>query len=312
MGYLVVHQSWTPVLPLVLLVLASASIYMAGMVLNDAFDFKVDLDQRPSRPLPAGQISKKAAWVAGFGLLLLGVALSFGAAMSSLPVGASGLNFSIWRTPIIAGVLSILVVLYDGPLKRTVLAPFLMGGCRTANILLGASTYVAPAVVSNLAFDENYLVWGLPLIVWWVAVSIGLLISGATLLGRDEAVENQSRSPLVVAGCIVLISFVALAACVYCPTSKFAGMFQVHEPQKTLFPIFIGIMSLSILRRVVAAIATLKPKAIQMGVVSVLRSLIIFDAAICYLALPEQVGYAIVVLALLIPTMLLGRYMAST
>ena len=286
---------------------------MAGMVLNDAFDFKVDLEQRPTRPLPAGRISIGSAWTAGFGLLIVGVALACFAGWIGNSSGEPGISSPLIRASVIAVVLAVLVVLYDGPLKRTIAAPFLMGGCRTANILLGASTFVAPEVIgtTNTLFEGN-LLWGLPLIVWWVAFAIGLLISGATLLGRDEAVENQSRTPLLAATGIVLLSLIALAFCVYCPVSSYAGALKVHEPQKTMFPFFIGIMALSILRRIFEAVTTLKPKAIQMGVVSVLRSLIIFDAAVCFLAKPEQVSYAICVLALLVPTLLLGRYMAST
>ena len=75
---------------------------------------------------------------------------------------------------------------------------------------------------------------------------------------------------------------------------------------------FIGFMSLTILRRVFVAAASMKPASIQLGVVSVLRSLIIIDAAICYLAVPYQITYALVVLSLLIPTLWLGRIFAST
>ena len=227
--------------------------------------------------------------------------------------GASGWSNPIWRTSLIAIFLVILVVLYDGPLKRTIVAPFLMGGCRTANILLGASTYVAPATTINSAgaLDEG-LIWGLPLIIWWIAISIGFLISGATLLGRNEAAETQSRTPLIVAAIIVMLSLAALASCVYCPANEKLELFQVNEPQKTVFPLFVAFMAISILRRVIEAVVTLKPKSIQMGVVSVLKSLIIFDAALCYLAMPDQIVYALVVLSLLVPTLMLGRYMAST
>jgi len=103
-----------------------------------------------------------------------------------------------------------------------------------------------------------------------------------------------------------------LAFSVYCPTSTDPGSFQISESQKTIFPLFIGFMSMTILRRVFTAVATLKPKAIQLGVVSVLRSLIVLDAAICYLAVPHQISYALIVLSLLIPTLLLGRIFAST
>ena len=94
---------------------------------------------------------------------------------------------------------------------------------------------------------------------------------------------------------------------VYCPT-----LFDISDQIKRVFPLFIGIVSLTILRRVVEAVIVAKPKPIQIGVISVLRSLIILDAAICYLVVPNHLGYAFTVLALLIPSLLLGRYISAT
>lgn len=330
MGYLLVHQSWTPTLPLVLVMAASASMYLAGMVLNDAFDFEVDLAERPSRPLPAGDISKKSAWQVGFGLLILGVLIALAAGWvgtSEVASGElSGLSNPFWRTGLFAILLAILIVLYDGPMKRTIAAPFLMGGCRTLNILMGASTFspfVGSAASNFLAATEgnpleseplffNNLFLGLPLIVWWVAIAIGTLISGATLLGRKEAVEKQPRGPMVVAALIVVAGLIGLAMTVYCPTKSTVTNLEILASQKKLFPLFVALMSFTIMRRVIEAVATLKPKAIQMGVISVLRSLIIIDAAICYLAMPDQIVYALIVLSLLIPSLVLGKYIAST
>ena len=211
------------------------------------------------------------------------------------------------RTAAIAIVLAICIYLYDGPMKRTIAAPFIMGLCRTLNILLGASTF-APAVVDNAA---SHLIFGLPIVVWWVAISIGLLISGATLLGRKEAVENQNRTPLFVAVGIIVASLVGFALVVYCPEDPVSN-FHIAPQQKKIFPIVVAMLSLIILRRVVEAAFTAKPKKIQMGVVSVLRSLIIFDAAICFLAAPSQVVYSLCVLSLLIPSFFMGRYFRST
>ena len=315
MAYLLVNQTWTPVLPLVLLIVASAAMYSAGMILNDVFDFEVDLQQRPQRPLPSGAISKSLAASCGFTLLIVGIVIASLCGFFS----GGGLTAAAWRTGILAILLAICIVLYDGPLKRTILAPFLMGGCRTLNILMGASTFTSLAAgeINQAAgtpaewLGGNELL-GMPLLVWWVAVAIGGLIAGATLLGRNEASEQQSHVPMILAGLIVLCSLAGLAFSVYCPTSNAPGAFQVSETQKSIFPMFIGFMSLTILRRVFAAVATLEPKAIQLGVISVLRSLIVLDAAICYLATPHQIVHALIVLSLLIPTLLLGRVFAST
>ena len=324
MAYLLVHQSWTPVIPLLLLVLASAAMYSAGMILNDVFDYQIDLKQRPQRPLPSGAISMSAAQSGGFSLLIGGVIIASLCGCVFGPVTGS------WRTGAFAVLLATFIFLYDGPLKRTALAPFLMGGCRTLNILMGASTFVGISKTATAAgaggppvggdfggatlelFSNNQLL-GMPLLVWWwIAIAIGGLIAGATLLGRNEAAQEQNRASLIVAGLIVLASLIGLACAVYCPTSVLPGSFQVSETQKTIFPMFIAFMSLTILRRVFVAVATATPKSIQLGVVSVLRSLIILDAAVCYLAMPHQIIYALVVLSLLIPNMWLGRYFAST
>jgi 4-hydroxybenzoate polyprenyltransferase len=60
-----------------LLVAASCCLYIAGMVLNDVFDIRVDSYERPSRPLPSGRVPMKSATALGFGLLLAGVALGW-------------------------------------------------------------------------------------------------------------------------------------------------------------------------------------------------------------------------------------------
>ena len=47
------------------------------MYLNDAFDRELDAKERPTRPIPAGQISAEAVFAAGFGMLGGGVILLF-------------------------------------------------------------------------------------------------------------------------------------------------------------------------------------------------------------------------------------------
>lgn len=310
MAFLLVHQTWMPTTELLLLILASASIYLAGMVLNDVFDYSIDLRQRPQRPLPAGQISKTTARVVGFGLLFTGVMIACVAGWVGNTDSEIGFDSTMVRTAFVAILLAIFVVLYDGPLKRTIAAPFLMGGCRMLNILLGASTFVPLVIGIDMGLDSppiEGLFWGLPIVLWWVALSIGVLIAGTTLLGHKEAVEKQGRIPLAFAGLLIVAGLVGVGLVVYCPTS-----FDISDQTRRVFPLFIGIVSLTIFRRLVEAIAVAKPKPIQAGVVSVLRSLIIFDAAICYMVMPHQIGYAIAVLALIIPSLVLGRFISST
>ena len=65
-----------PIVSLVLLLLASRSLSTAGMVLNDLVDRELDAQERPNRPIPAGQISPSAAARLGWGLLLTGIVMA--------------------------------------------------------------------------------------------------------------------------------------------------------------------------------------------------------------------------------------------
>ena len=50
-------------------------IYIAGMAINDYFDQVVDAQERPTRPIPAGQISSSTALLVGGTFLLMGMIL---------------------------------------------------------------------------------------------------------------------------------------------------------------------------------------------------------------------------------------------
>ena len=131
-GFLLAHQSWLPGWELAILIGSSCCFYVSGMILNDVFDASIDAVQRPHRPIPAGLISKKSAAIVGAILLLIGFGLNL-----SLGWRTPEANGWIrWRPAIIAAALTVSVILYDGVLKRSILSPFLMGACRTLNVLL--------------------------------------------------------------------------------------------------------------------------------------------------------------------------------
>ena len=182
-AFLFAHGSWSPTGELLLLLLATSCLFCGGMVLNDVFDFKVDAAERPTRPIPAGQISPATArWVA-IALMLLGVvfataagALAFRQTTAELSVGLSPISRSLGCS--LALVFSIW--LYDGPLKKTWLAPLAMGACRFFNILLGAST------ASGENFAERYLVR--------FSADRGSLGGGSWSVDRGSHVACQRRS----------------------------------------------------------------------------------------------------------------------
>lgn len=103
--------------------IAAALLYVAGMVLNDVYDADIDARERPERPIPAGEVSRREATAYGYALLLAGVALA----------GASGMILAPTPNPwpgIAAAITAALVVFYDLRHKGNPLAPLVMGLCR--------------------------------------------------------------------------------------------------------------------------------------------------------------------------------------
>jgi 4-hydroxybenzoate polyprenyltransferase len=156
---------------LLLLLTATAALYSGGMVLNDWFDYEVDLREHPTRPLPSGKIPPRAALV--FGALLLAAGIGFAALAGSR---------SFWLA---LGIVT-LVLLYNGLLKRTVSGPLAMAGCRYFNWLLGFSL---------LPLTERALLLPIP---------VFLYIAALTLLSREEeSAKNRSTVICVVTGILL-------------------------------------------------------------------------------------------------------------
>jgi 4-hydroxybenzoate polyprenyltransferase len=155
---------------------ASAALYLAGMVLNDYFDRRVDAVERPQRPIPSGDVSAGAAAAFGAALLFLGIAL---AALR----GAASFG--------VAAVLALAILGYDAVLKSTALGPPAMGSCRFLNVLLGMS----------VAWPSGAL-WTAPLVM-------GLYTVAITVLSRDEVmgggVERTRKVVMALAGLGVLM-----------------------------------------------------------------------------------------------------------
>ena len=151
-----------------LLAAASCCLYMAGMVFNDFFDVEQDRRERPERPIPSGQVSRRIAGLLGVLLLTGGVALAF---FAGWVMAERGESTNALRPAVIAALLAGAILLYDGWLKRTALGPVAMGSCRFLNVLLGVSL-------------SGTLMWPFgPLL----ALVIGTYIVGVTWFARTEA-----------------------------------------------------------------------------------------------------------------------------
>jgi len=175
---------------LVILSIASASLYAGGVALNDVCDATLDAKERPDRPIPSGAITRKRAAIVAFALLFIGVALAFTSSIVTfdasrlVPEPDTAEQTVAWATFIpgfIALGLAAMIVLYDTLLKRIALfGPISMGACRSLNLALGlgASTSALGA--------------------WWPAALLtGAYIAGVTMMARDETLDRPRRIGVV-------------------------------------------------------------------------------------------------------------------
>ena len=286
LGFLLTTNRVEPVSKLALLMGASAGLYLAGMVWNDVFDREQDAKERPKRPIPSGRVSLKSAITFASTLTVIGLACSAAAGMRSLAV---------------AGMLTACIFLYDGVLKKTPLGPFFMGGCRFLNVILGAST-------AGIRFASA---WQLP--QWWVAASLGVYIMGVTWFARTEALTSR-RSLLVMAAVIINAGLLGLATWIggwTIPSGFLIGAPGVRDPQMVL--LMLGMIALTINRRLLIAIQYPDPETVQMGVRMMLLSVIMLDATCIYFKLGDPgLHYAAATACLVIPSLILGKWMSMT
>jgi 4-hydroxybenzoate polyprenyltransferase len=251
-----------------LLLAASACLYMAGMALNDYFDVEEDRRDRPGRPIPSGQVSlRQAGWFAA-GLLAAGFLF---AAVAGAVIGAG-------LPALLAGLLAGAILLYDGWLKPTVLAPAAMGLCRFLNVLLGVSLAgsLEPPLGPHLA------------------LVVGVYIAGVTWFARHEAGTSRRVELLAAAALMGVALLLALPLPAYRPP----------DTASPLFPYLLVALGFLLAFPVRQAILTPTPAHVQAAVHRCLLGLILLDTVLAT-ATAGTVG--LVLLVLLAPSLYLSR-----
>jgi 4-hydroxybenzoate polyprenyltransferase len=294
MGFMFARHSFSPGGALACLAMASAMLYTAGMVWNDVFDLEIDEKERPQRPLPSGQIAVSQAKALGSVLLILGVGFGWLAgylyqADSLLPVAYP------WRSGAVATLLAAAVLLYDAFLKKTPAGPLGMGLCRLLNVLLGMSL-----AGHALAGEPTLLTYTHA--QWLVAGGLGIYVIGITIYAKSEA-EAQSKTPQLLFGVLVMAAGVVVIG--------LAALFTRLSMQPNyVFWALLALLTVTVLRRAVSAAFDGSSALVQGAVKHAILSIIMLDAAVCLASGPPV--YAIVVVALLAPAMLLGKWVYST
>ena len=254
------------------LLLASGCLYLFGMVSNDIFDLNSDEETRPFRPLPSKRIGCGTAGFLAIGLMLGGLGIAGAAA------GFTSTTFAI------AAALTALIILYDWIFKHFWIGPIAMGGCRFLNVLLG-----------SLAFAPD----SLPYLSWHLAGVVGLYIVGVTWFARTE--EGTSRKWHLAGAAAVMAVSAGLAVAV--PAQLPEGRTPAYYPYLlVLFGFAVGLP-------LVAAIRRPTPSNVQAAVKRSIFGLVLLDAI---LATAFVGGPGLLIVLLLIPAILLGRWVYST
>lgn len=288
MGYVLVQHQLAPLPPLFGLLAASALLYCAGMVLNDVFDVEVDRQERPERPLASGRISLRAARILGFTLLLAGLAAGWTTAMAA--------QVPVWRSGMLATLLAASILAYDGGMKATRLGPLTMGVCRFLNVLLGASS--GPAAINGGGF------LGYPSYVLVAAAGVGVYVAGVTWFARREAEASEGWH--LAGALLVMLGGIGMLGWLH---PNFPPGFRAVLPARWWW-MMLALLGLPIARRCVMTVAYPTPEQVQLAVKHCLLSIIVLDAAVTFLA--GSWYDAVLVLSLLVPAMLLGRWVYST
>jgi 4-hydroxybenzoate polyprenyltransferase len=169
--------------------LALALLYVGGMYLNDAFDAAIDARERPSRPIPRGDASRRVVFAAGFPLLALGMWI---AAAHGQTAGVA------------SAVLAACILFYDMAHKHISWAPVVMGLCRLL-------CYVTAALMAGGDIGAPLLLIG--------AFGLFFHVVGLTYAARQEAYDRLDSAwplaalaaPLGIALWVTRSQFEALA-----------------------------------------------------------------------------------------------------
>ncbi len=139
-------------------------ISATALILNDYFDIETDRINAPSRPLPAGLVTKAEVVVLAIIVALLGFFFS-----SMIGVGAFVIVFLVW----------IIGVLYNWRLKKSGLLGNLFVGFSVA------MTFIFGGIVVGNPFEE---------IVWYLAITTMLVDLGEEIAADSLDVEGDRKT----------------------------------------------------------------------------------------------------------------------
>jgi len=259
------------------LMVTSSLLYMTGIVLNDYFDIEIDKRERPTRPLPSGNVSKRKA-------LIIAISSTIAANVISLAIS--------WMSFVFALILTAIIIAYDSRLKhKTITGPITMSLARFVNVILGAS----PAFPMLLLSRESITM------LLFIATTLFIYILSISILSKKEVSGKVTRLNIIFSFAIVFVVITSISI------AGLIGIFQtVVFVNLALFSAVMIITLISVLR----GHASLGPVYIQNSIRNMIISIIILDSAFVSGIIGLQYGLA--TLLLTIPSILLARKLYTT
>ena len=256
------------------LMMSSALLYVAGIVLNDYFDIETDRKERPGRPLPSGRISKRRAIAIAIIALVAGNALALAASPASFAVSL---------------ILTATVIAYDYRLKHGYFSgPLAMGGARFLNVILGASPAL-PLIAIGSAEMMTVLL---------AATSLFAYVAAITILSKKEV--GNEKPNMAAAFSIVFAVIVSIAL---------LGLFLLELQWAFLLnlSIFAGAMVATFKRYLASGSSSL---SVQKAIRNMVISIIVLDSVFVSGAAGLPYGFA--TLLLIAPAVLLAKKLYVT
>ena len=145
----------------------------------------------------------------------------------------------------------------------------------------------------------------LPADCWLVAGGIGVYVAGVTWFARRES-QQSSRLQLTLATAVMALGIAMLVLMPNWSERTVVGM--AIDPVQ--WYLWTGVLGAAMISRCVRAILTPVPARVQTAVAVSILSIVMLDALVCFAN--GQVCGAGLILLLLLPALLLGRWLRMT
>lgn len=198
-------------IPLVLAMLAVFFETSAGNVINDYFDYNIDLINKPERPIPSGRISPKNGKNYGYLLFLLGTICGF--LISYLT--------NNWIPFIILLISDVVLYLYAYKLKSTPLIGNLTVGFMTGlGFVFGGFTINHPEIIATSIFLGFFA---------FVMTTAREIVKDIEDIEGDKS-EGAKTLPIMIGVKIpsVLAAFLIVIDVVLCPLLYYYHIFGIY------------------------------------------------------------------------------------